>query len=163
MGQPKKGVTILDRFILSIEVNDINDCWLWKSSASRNDYGRIKDGTRGIKAHRYSYETFVDKIPKGLFVCHKCDNPPCINPKHLFLGTNADNIRDSAAKGRLANSKKTYCPQGHEYSEVNTYLVKQKGSISRRCRECYITSAKQGGYKHQKAWYERQKLKLVTN
>lgn len=80
-------------------------CIEWQS-ATRNGYGRLiigsrTDGTRAsVSAHRLSYEVYVGKIPAGLFVCHKCDNPKCINPDHLFVGTRKDNTDDREAKNR---------------------------------------------------------------
>lgn len=76
-------------------------CWLWLKSTSRAGYGWVCGFKRGhLRAHRVSYETFVGPIPKGLFVCHHCDTPACINPEHLFVGTAQDNANDMIAKGR---------------------------------------------------------------
>jgi len=78
-------------------------CWLWTARTSDGGYGRFNAiSTQGIQAHRYAWEQVNGPIPKGLLVCHTCDNPPCCNPAHLFLGTNTDNARDRDRKGRSA-------------------------------------------------------------
>lgn len=88
-----------------IEINNITDCWEWKGS-KRNGYGRMiigsrKDGTRrSVSAHRVSYELLYGEIPNGMEICHKCDNPCCVNPSHLFVGTRQDNVDDRERKGR---------------------------------------------------------------
>jgi hypothetical protein len=90
----------------NIRVNDKTGCWEWLGSLNGGGYGRIligsrKDGTRrNISTHRLSYELSCGKIPKGMEVCHKCDNRICINPDHLFIGTHQDNIDDRERKGR---------------------------------------------------------------
>jgi hypothetical protein len=78
-------------------------CWPWTASTTHG-YGQIGvPGTRPHKAHRVAWELTNGPIPDGLLVCHRCDNPPCCNPAHLFLGTNADNMRDMVAKGRAGS------------------------------------------------------------
>jgi len=78
------------------------DCWLWSRVFSQG-YGRISVDGRGRKAHVVAYEAWVGPIPAGLKVCHKCDVRNCINPDHLFLGTQADNMEDMVNKGRARN------------------------------------------------------------
>jgi len=92
-------------------VTKTNGCWLWEGHTSHNGYGRlhiyINDKRKIVPAHRLSWEIHNGPVPKGILVLHKCDNPPCVNPDHLFLGTNKDNTQDSLMKGRacLTNCK----------------------------------------------------------
>lgn len=76
-----------------------NGCMLWKSS-KRNGYGRFRVGNKNISAHRYSYENFVGYISDKMIVMHKCDNPSCVRPDHLEVGTMTDNARDRVSKRR---------------------------------------------------------------
>lgn len=73
-------------------------CWEWSGLRSARGYGRFGHDSR--RAHRIAWELTFGPVPDGLLVCHTCDNPPCIRPEHLFLGTDADNARDMVAKGR---------------------------------------------------------------
>lgn len=81
-------------------INGPNNCWEWKKSKAGNGYGVLSFYKRNYYVHRLSYRLFIGEIPNGLFVCHKCDNPACFNPDHLFLGTAKDNVNDMIKKGR---------------------------------------------------------------
>ena len=81
------------------------DCWLWRGSCSSFGHGNFRVGDKVDGAHRFSFELHRSAIPDGLFVCHSCDNPPCVNPKHLFLGTRLDNHGDMCAKNRHTKPK----------------------------------------------------------
>jgi hypothetical protein len=86
------------RFESSIDSTD--GCWTWTAYTDKDGYGIFRIGEARIRAHRMAYELGVGPIPSGLQVCHHCDNPPCVRPDHLFVGTQGDNNRDMAAKGR---------------------------------------------------------------
>ena len=81
-----------------------NGCWIWQKNSCNGKYGKLRFKMKWYLTHRASYETFVGPILDKL-VCHKCDNPKCINPEHLFLGTHSDNAKDAIKKGRFNQSK----------------------------------------------------------
>jgi|SRR5579859_702881 len=89
-----------------------NGCWEW--TGIRNSYtdlkyayGHFEFRNQGWIASRFAWLLIYDKIPKNKLVLHKCDNPPCVNPAHLFLGTNKDNSQDAKRKGRLGRNRRT--------------------------------------------------------
>lgn len=97
-----------ERFWRGVAVGDPDECWPWKGTAKKNDYGNFLFDGRLTKAHRVAWILTHGPIPAGLFVCHHCDNKPCCNPygdKHLFLGTPADNAADMFSKDRQTKAR----------------------------------------------------------
>ena len=86
-----------------VRPENTEQCWVWTGHLKPEGYGRIKINGRFEYAHRVSYVIHVGKIPKGLWVLHHCDNPNCVNPKHLYIGNHADNMRDRTTRGRGVN------------------------------------------------------------
>ena len=115
-------------------------CWVFIGSVDSAGYGLVRIKRRLKKAHRYSWEISFGKIPEGRLVLHRCDNPPCVRPDHLWLGSHADNSRDRDAKKRNKNSiayfssLKTHCPRGHRLSGNNL----QPSALKRGARSCRI-------------------------
>lgn len=113
--------SVKDRLMAKVSVSDAG-CWEWRGGMLGGGYGAFSKGGRTLYAHRASYAEFVGDIPCGMFVCHRCDNPKCVNPQHLFLGSPADNMRDKAAKGRSMRGEKSSTAK---LSQSNVIVIKK--------------------------------------
>jgi len=146
---------MLDRFISKVSPEALTGCWLWTAALDGRGYGVFFDGRRSAagnkipaKAHRVSYQLHKGEIPAGQRVLHTCDNPACVAPHHLFLGSAKDNTQDMLRKGR-ANGRpdlasRDHCAKGHPFSGDNLAIV----NGTRRCRACRVIATR--NY-HQKA------------
>ena len=95
---------LIDRFWRNIDKKSDNECWMWKAGVNSKGYGVLGEGGKGgksLSAHRFSYELHHGEIPSNNVVMHICDNPSCVNPNHLTIGTSKDNTQDAVIKNRL--------------------------------------------------------------
>lgn len=103
-------------------------CWIWQLGMGRDGYGKIKINKKTVRAHRASWLAFRGEIPESMLICHKCDNPMCVNPDHLFLGTPMDNMRDKVEKGRWRGGpacwEKDRKGAGHHNAKLNDAKVR---------------------------------------
>lgn len=124
------------RFWSKVDKRGPDECWDWTAYTDPAGYGRFKvpDGDRTMLAHRYSFILHNGPIHRKWMVLHSCDRPCCVNPRHLRAGDNGDNVRDMVLRDRIRpwGRSVTHCPQGHEYTEGNTYTYRG----SRTCRTC---------------------------
>ena len=131
-----------ERFWSKVDKDQIGTgCWVWKAFKDRHGYGKFWDGTRlpsgnprKVLAHRFAYELLVGPIPDGLQIDHLCRNRSCVNPAHMEPVTSGENVRRGNSP-RLSGERmraKAHCPQGHKYTQENTYVWRGV----RHCREC---------------------------
>lgn len=118
------------------QVDKTETCWNWTGNRYSCGYGRVHYQGRRHPAHRVSYRLVVGEIPNGLFVCHHCDNKLCVNPKHLFIGTQKDNMQDWTKKGlNKALSNGTLSQRGDDHWTRKPSAQEWKDRISRKLKE----------------------------
>ena len=119
-------------------VDRTGECWIWVGRKTDLGYGLYCSKSRTRRAHRVAWELSFGSIPTGLSVCHSCDNPPCVRPDHILLGTQVENMADAANKSRLPKGRnhwagrKAHCPQDHLYDLANTGFSRGE----RWCKTC---------------------------
>ena len=138
MGPKRK--SLKKRFLAKFTQGTPSQCWLWTGAINAQGYGHVHDPDVGARrANRVSWEIFRGKVPVGMHVLHSCDVRACVNPNHLFLGTNLDNIKDRVKKGRSPNRRGASHPQAklterdvHEIrsSTASAYKLCKKYNVS---------------------------------
>lgn len=137
--RPRLPVMNTQRALERIKANsrvEPTGCWQWTGyRRPPQGYGETTLNSEKWAAHRLSYTVHKGPIPEGQFVCHTCDNPACVNPDHLWVGTHQDNMKDAKAKKRIARAYRTHCPRGHSYAD---HAVIYGNQTTRHCAMCEL-------------------------
>ena len=164
-------IETLKRFIDKVDIRSDDECWLWRGSKFTSGYGQFILNNHLVRAHRVAYFLRHKKLPlyntkgESLVVCHHCDNPPCCNPSHLFLGTHLDNARDSVLKGRRGGQ---FGKQGPRAILTNIQVWKIRLMLSKKITqekiaECFgIARRTISDIKTGKSWSHLKKMDKST-
>lgn len=137
VGSPNLPVPAMsDRFM--DKVRKTLDCWVWVGAMRPNGYGIFRVGKKLISAHRFSFESANGPIPNGKYICHSCDNRRCVNPSHLWAGSQSDNMKDALKKGRLVIKRIYPTVKERKHAQYLRHYKKHSGEIleKRRLKRC---------------------------
>lgn len=136
LGESNRVVGFIARFWSKVDRKVPNECWPWTGSFKENGYpqlgvGSLTNGTRTMRmAHRLSWLIHFGEVPKRKYILHHCDNPKCVNPNHLYLGGNSENMRDAAQRNRIAHGVR------HAYAKLNPTKVRRIRKLFKSGKNC---------------------------
>ena len=157
-GKPAHRRPAIERFATLSPVRPDGGCWMWAGRLNHRGYGQFYMDGKMHQAHRASYLLFVGDIAPGLYVCHTCDNPGCVNPAHLWAGTAYDNAMDMRAKGRAASTagdlqgnaklKESDIPKIRAMRATGDYTMTEIGAVFGVSKHCIYDVISRTGWKH---------------
>jgi len=150
-----QGLTTLARFETKFLRLGAAECWPWQAGRDKDGYGAFYLGTNNVRAHSASWRLYRGDIPDGMWVLHKCDNPPCVNPDHLFIGTPLDNVTDMIIKGRrrvMIGDQRFNTKLSASDIPVIRQLLMKVNSISAIADEYGVTRGAIGSIKYGNSW-----------
>lgn len=156
MGHKTK-IPIENKFWAKVPSNkDSNECWEWLGTKSSDGYAELKYKRKHIRANRIMWEMVNGQIPNGMIICHRCDNPACVNPHHLFLGTQMDNMHDKIAKGRhsYGENHKLHKLTIRQVKQIRKQVSERTATMSQIARNMNVSLTTISSIVHEKTWKE---------
>jgi len=145
-------LTFEEKFFARVRKDSANGCWLWKGHIKRDGYGLFHHQGRVAFAHRTSWTLHRGEIPKGMFVCHTCDVPACVNPDHLFLGTPGINAEDARQKGRFFGQRLGRTLSPGQVQQIRLLLAEDKMYMTEIARQFGVCSTTIRNIKFGRIW-----------
>lgn len=133
---PDSPLHLLKRLLNGVKINQATECWEWQKHINNKGYGKLTVLGRGVYAHRLIYKLCIGDVSKNNLVMHKCDNPKCINPNHLKLGSQADNMKDCYVKGRSKLKPQSFKKEKNPQAKlIQSQIIKIKEMLNLGCTQ----------------------------